>query len=259
MNNEYCVILEWSYTPTNYFEEPVVVSCEGGEIRIEEGTATARLEPKFYDAEHRTREELHEIVRRYFKAEQVMTHQVFTLEKPSVTKVHADGGRESTVFVDTVTLTMSTSSVDVVIIKANGTIVDTKKERLDRKRKFREACQQLRHDLVLRRMLASYGAAVKDPEDEFIHLYEIWEALKVRFDPRGKKPQKACEILGVDVTAGRRFESLTNDRRLRQSRHRGQHLDELRPATEKELGDARGLALEFIEGYVRWLNRERGV
>jgi len=253
MNNENHVLLEWSYTPANFFEEPVVISREGVEIHIDGGRATAKMEPESYDAEHRKREELHDFVRGYFKAEQVMTHHAFTLEKPSVTRVHADGRRDSAAFVDCVKFALIGNPVDFCITKADGTVVDTKKERLECKREFREACERLRHDWTLRRMIVSYGGAVNDPEDEFVHLYEIWDALKVRFDPKGRKPRKACEILGVDENAGSRFEALTNDRRLRQSRHRGQHLEELRDATAEELAEARGLARAFIEAYVRWL------
>lgn len=255
MSNEDYVLLEWSYTPEMFFEEPVVVSRKGVEIRIEGGTATAKLEPESYDAEHRTREELHEVVRGYFKAEQVMTHQAFTLEKPSVTKMHADGRRDRTVFVEGVTARISMDcKVDVVITRADGTVVDTRKERLDRNREFRELCEKWRNDWLLRRMLASYGAAVNDPEDEFVHLYEIRDALQVCFGKNMKRWP-----LNIDDDKYSRFEKLLNHREIRQSRHRGLRLRDLRDATATELEEARALAREFVEAYVRWLDGGRGV
>lgn len=56
MSNEDHILLEWSYTPEMFFEEPVVVSREGVEIRIEGGRATATVDPDVYDAKHRKRD-----------------------------------------------------------------------------------------------------------------------------------------------------------------------------------------------------------
>jgi hypothetical protein len=109
---------------------------------------------------------------------------------------------------------------------------------------------------VLRKMLDSYREAVGDPDKEFFHLYEIWDALKSRFDPKEKKPYKAETVLGLEKGTGGRFESLTNDRRLLQSRHRGQHLGELRSATPEELRKAREIALGLIQAYVQWADEK---
>ncbi len=253
MNNENHVLLEWSYTPANFFEEPVVVSYEGVEIHIDGGRVTAKVEPKSYDAEHRKREELHEVVRGYFKAEQVMTHQAFTLEKPSVTRVHADGRRDSAAFVDCAKFALIGNPVDFCITKADGTVEDTKKERLERKRDFREVCERLREDSLLRRMLASYEGAVNDPEDEFVHLYEIREALQTHFG--GENLAKAT--LGLTNAQWKPLGHIADGKPLSQGRHRGAYLEPLRQATGEELRKAREIARGLIEAYVRWLDREK--
>lgn len=252
MNNEEHILLEWGYTPERFFEEPVVVSHEGIEIHIEGGRATAKMEPKVYSSTHIKRDELHELVKGYFRAEQVITHQAFTLEKPSVVRVRADGRRDINVFVGGVEFVAIVDSVDFRITKADGTIVDTRKERLERKREFREACERLRYDWVLRRMLASYGGAVNDPEDELIHLYEVRDALSTHF----KSSDGARKKLGIPKKEWNRLGEMANTMPLRQGRHRGEH-DELRDAMAGELEEARGLAREFIEAYVRWLDGGR--
>ena len=43
------VILEWQYTPANFFEEPVVIPGPDYEIRIEGGEARATVAPEAYD------------------------------------------------------------------------------------------------------------------------------------------------------------------------------------------------------------------
>jgi hypothetical protein len=250
MNSEDYVLLEWRYTPTMFFEELVVVSREGVEIRIEGGRATARVAPEVYGVEHKKRDELHEEIREYFKAEQVMTHQGFTLERPSVTRVYADGRRVTERYLEPVSARFCvTCSIDAVITKADGTVVDTRKERLDGKRAFRDACARVRDDWVLRRMLASYGGAVNDPEDELIHLYEVRDTLTTYF----KGSDNVRKTLCVGKKRWSRLGEIANTMPLRQGRHRGEH-DELRDATASELAEARGLAREFIEAYVRWLD-----
>ena len=138
---------------------------------------------------------------------------------------------------------------------AGNVVRDTRRERLDRERAFREAVARvLPRDPLLRKMLLSYQGAVGDAGNEFFHLFEILEALKTRF----RSDAKAQAALGIEPTAWSRFFALTNDRRFQQSRHRGQQLAELRKATPAELEEARGIARELIEAYVRWAERVEG-
>jgi hypothetical protein len=61
------VILEWRYTPANFFEEPIPpISRDDYEIRIENGVATATVAPEAYDEEHKKRDELHDVVEARF-------------------------------------------------------------------------------------------------------------------------------------------------------------------------------------------------
>lgn len=94
--------------------------------------------------------------------------------------------------------------------------------------------------------MESYEGAVNDTEDELIYLYEVRDALSTHF----KSSDKARMKLGIPKKKWNRLGEMANTMPLRQGRHRGEH-DELRDATAEELEEARGLAREFIEAYVR--------
>lgn len=177
-----------------------------------------------------------------------MTHQAFTLEKHSVTRVDADGRQGRTVFLECRAFVVIGDSVDFRITKADGSVVrDTRKERVDRNRKFRDVCGRLlMSDILLGKLMESYEGAVNDTEDELIYLYEVRDALSTHF----KSSDKARMKLGIPKKKWNRLGEMANTMPLRQGRHRGEH-DELRDATAEELEEARGLAREFIEAYVR--------
>jgi hypothetical protein len=99
MSDEDYVLLEWSYTPTDYFEEPIYQWREDCEIHIEGGCATVTVDPDAYDAEHKKRDELHEVVDGYFRAVQVTTHRAYELSKPTMSRACPDELLESPVTV----------------------------------------------------------------------------------------------------------------------------------------------------------------
>lgn len=110
---------------------------------------------------------------------------------------------------------------------------------------------------TLRLMLRSYKAAVDDPRDEFTHLYEIRDALLVRF---GFKHKAAGQALRYSEDEWKnlwdKFTSMCNDPSVRQARHRGKGVANLQDATAKELEFARGFASSLIERYVRYLEAQ---
>jgi pimeloyl-ACP methyl ester carboxylesterase len=89
----------------------------------------------------------------------------------------------------------------------------------------------------------SFNALGKDPDNELVHLYEIRDALTERLpDARTK--------LGITRSEWSRFGQLANDEPLRQGRHRGTNVGNLRDATEGELQEARRIARKMIEAYL---------
>ena len=88
-------------------------------------------------------------------------------------------------------------------------------------------------------------ASVRDPANELVYLYEIRDALSVKFgSDRG-----ARIALAITSSQWSRLGQLCNDEPLRQGRHRGKTRVALRDASEDELFEALRLVGNF--GYLR--------
>jgi hypothetical protein len=250
MNKNDAVILEWRYTPKDFFEETIDIQRDDCEIRIADGRVTATVAPDQYNKGHKKRDELHEFVEVYFRSVQLFTHQSFAIPKPGMSRVHPDGRRDVTVFPETLHLKMKVNDVDVVVTDADGNIVtDSKRERIEAEKKLAEAIGRIgQADPILIKLLDSYRAAVEDPDDELVHLYEIRDALFAHFNCDAR----ARSALGISYTDWKRLGKLANEEPIREGRHRGKSRVPLRKATPKELGEARNLARQLIEAYVRY-------
>lgn len=107
-------------------------------------------------------------------------------------------------------------------------------------------------DKLVESILSFYKTSVHDPSNELIHLYDIWEALKTRFDGQSA----VLTALGVSDSDRRALGKLANDEPIRQGRHRGAKISDLRDATEAELDEARKIARIMIEAYLRYLESQ---
>lgn len=110
-------------------------------------------------------------------------------------------------------------------------------------------------DPIVRRMLESFDAALRYPGSELVYLYELWDELQTKFR-RNKNAQKA---LGISRPARSSLTYLANEELLNQGRHRGQHAGKLREATTSELDEARKIAREMIEKYLKYLDEQQKV
>lgn len=73
-------------------------------------------------------------------------------------------------------------SLDIQLTDKDGNIVsDSKKDRIEKKMNLAELVATHHADIVLTALLKSHEAAVHDPNNELVHLYEIREALSQRF------------------------------------------------------------------------------
>ena len=100
-------------------------------------------------------------------------------------------------------------------------------------------------------LLNSYKAAVNDPNNELVHLYEIRDTLSRKFG--GKNA--ACQQINISATQFSRLGLLADKEPLRQGRHRGKNPGALRDATEAELTEARNIARQFVAAYLEYLER----
>jgi hypothetical protein len=101
-------------------------------------------------------------------------------------------------------------------------------------------------------MLSFYKNAINDPDNELVHLFDVWEALAERFGG-----QRDAQIaLGINKSECSKLGRLANNEPIFQGRHRGKKVGELRQATETELEEARGVARKMIKAYLHYLESQ---
>jgi hypothetical protein len=244
-------LLEWTFTPADYFEEPVDFTCELCSIHVENGKAKARVSSARYPADHSARNQLHAELDARFMGAQVLSHNPYTLSKPNLSRLHPDGRKDAWVFPDAATLVISGSTVDFVHRGANGNVIrDSKRERINARIELSQLAARYVTDAAANAILRSYAAAVNDPRNELVHLYEIRDSLSQHFGGE----LAATSAVGISAVQWSRLGQLANNEPLTQGRHRGKQLGALRDATASELSEAREIARRMIEGYLRHLH-----
>ncbi len=244
--------LQWDYKPDSYFEAPFSrdvpglyrLDVEQGKVRMTLIDASPSLDATFLEEAERS-------VRVVFDAMQVVTHQPYELSGPKCHHFTGDGKESVVVYLKGVMAGSAVMRGDLTIKDASGRVVhDSKAERIARQRAFVEAVSKYENDKLLAALRTSYCAAVKDPSDEFVHLYEVRDALARRFGG----DHKARRILGIVRGSWSQIGYLAGEARLSQGRHRGDSLGATRPATAEELDEARTLTRSLIEAYIRYLD-----
>jgi len=243
--------LEWKYKPESYFEEPIHIKDEGFEVSISNGIAFAKIDPSFQSKNPEIKEYLTRCIESRLQAVQIMSHRDFTLSKPSRSDLRDDGTKNIFLEVEPIVMKVSLRTVDLMVRDKDGNIAsDTKQERLDKQKWFSGAVAKYRGvDGTLDRMLKSYQVAVKDPNNELVHLYEIRDALSSRF---GNK-KNAMKHLSISNKEWDIIGNLANLQPLEEGRHRGKAAGRLRPAENHELEKARKSVSNMVEKYLFFL------
>lgn len=246
------VVLEWTFSPPNYFEAPIEVSRDDHTLTIVDGKAEARIDSEVFDANPSLRQTLHDALNDRFLGVQVLSHSPYELSRPTMTRVYPDGRRDLFLEAETGRMVIMGHPVDIQIRDTEGkVVVDSKRDRIEKKRAISElASTYCASDETLASLLRSYHAAVRDPNDELVHLYEIREALSAEFG--GEEAVRSA--LGISSSDWSRLGQLCNSDPLRQGRHRGKTRGALRDASEAELTEARGIARAMTEAYLRHLD-----
>jgi hypothetical protein len=191
---------------------------------------------------------LHAEVDARFLAAQVLSHKPYTLSKPNLSKLYPDGRKDAWAFAEGATAVVSGGTVDFVLRDADGNVIhDTRRERIDERIGLAELAARYISDSVANALLRSYAAAVNDPRNELVHLYEIRDALSEHFGGESA----ATSAVGVSGTQWSRLGQLANSEPFTQGRHRGKQLGSLRDAAASELSEAREIARRMVEGYLR--------
>lgn len=252
---EEIVVLECTYSPSDYFEETIEIRGEGYKAVVAEGKVTTHVRPDIYAANPGFREEVEESINAHFLGAQLVTQKPFMLSKISTAShFHADGRKDVAVFVQPAVAIAIGCTVDFVHKDRDGNVkYDSRKARVEKKKALGElTAKYYRSDPVARSVLNSSKAAADDPDHSLVHLYEIRDALAKRF--RGESA--ACNSLGISVEGWERLGKLANSEPLKEGRHRGKFISGLRNATKSEVTEAWTIACELIEEYLRYLERQ---
>ncbi len=247
------VVLEWTFSPPDYFEDRIDLKRDNYEMVIDRGKVEARIRPEVYDKIPSTRDDLCVALNDRFLGVQLLTHRPYELSKASMYRLHPDGRKDITVFVEPLVVELSMGAPDIIVKDKDGNVIsDSRKDRIEKKKELADLAEKYRRiDPTAASLLQSYQAAVNDPNNELVHLFEIRDAVSKKFGGESA----ARDALKISSTQWSRFGHLANDEPLKQSRHRGKSPGTLRDATETELMEARNIARRLVEAYLEYLER----
>lgn len=241
--------IEWSYSPTDFFEDDLVVEKYDYHLTISSGKIVASISPNAGDPRSNLEEHINDELHAMFVGVQLSSHEPYTLSNPSV---HHKDDNGRTVYLETVSVSAkATVSADFRITDKDGNITfDSKAARIEEKHEFASlAAKHSQSDALVRTLLSSYKGAVSDPSNELVHLYEIRDALSKAFS--GKR--EALSNLGIANSDWQELGRLANDSPFHQGRHRGKVTSGLQDASKDDLNTARRIAKEMIVAYLKYL------
>jgi hypothetical protein len=236
--------LEWGYEPGDLFEAQCSFILESGTLTVENGKACLRLKISNDPVTAETREAVSAQVTTVFDARRFLVHRAYTIRGPHVIQHQEDGKRHIAVILEGVQAKVTGGSLDFIATNAMGQVVsDSKADRLISHHAFvSDLAPKAAKSPLLASLLRSYGAAVSDPSDELVYLYEIRDALFSHFGDE----QSACHALDITKQEWKELGRLANVEPLLEGRHRGQHIQGSRPANQEELAAARSAAKLLI-------------
>jgi hypothetical protein len=253
---EETIVLEWSYTPPHYFEGTVPTNRGLYELEIQDGRIKATFPATFYDNDPGIPEVIYRDVNDMFMGIQVVSHEPYNLSRYAIYRDYPDGRRDATIIPNTILNTSVLFPPDIQVRDADGNVVfDSKQDRIQEKLRVAELSSKYRKsNPVVASIFSSYDAAVDDPDNELVHLYEVRDALVHEFGN-----EKAVQsTLGITPADWSRFGRPANADPLRQGRHTGKNPGQLRDATAEELQEARRIVKQMILAYLEYLERTTG-
>lgn len=246
------VVLEWRFSPSDYFAIPIDISNQDYRLTITKGKAELKMNSAIYDADPSTCDALHYELESRFLGIQLLNHRAYELSSSTMTRVYPDGRRDYFMEVAPYNSQITAHGVDMTVRDKHSNIIDDPLgNRIEEEKKLADLVSTYRGtDQVLASLLKSYDAAVRNSNNELVHLYGIRNTLTNKFG----NEIATRSALGITSSDWFRFVQLCNTWPLRQGRHHGKCDRSLCDATEMELVDVCGIASTIIEGYIRYLD-----
>ena len=248
-------IISWRFLPPDYLEEPIYVKDHNYVLSSKEGEIESAITSESYDNAINIVNELSVSIKLRFLCEQIFRHENFEISEPSIFMQNPDGSKHYFLQAKPIEINVKITPIDIQIIDGNGIIkADSRRDRLAGKKDFERLVEKYgQTNEVLKSLLTSYHNAVLHPENEFIYLYEIRDALVKEFG----NEKNAVSAIGVSRNSFDDFRKLACSEPLTQGRHRGLNFGNIRPATKEELAKARTIAKNMIEGYLKYLENQK--
>ena len=251
-SNEEQIILKWKFNPPDFFEALYTSEEEDFKIEIDNGSINAKMSSFFYESQPDVRMEIYEKINDIFLGAQVVNFKPFSITNSTMHRFHSKGQKGTTIFLEPLVLNVNLSEfVDIKITDKNGNIVgNAKSDRIKSIKNITKLTIKFgRTDFIAASILKSFNNAVNDPANELVHLFEILESLRCRFE----NDKKIREDLDVSNNSIRDLHRLANDNCIKQGRHRGQNPSNLRSANSSEIRKARDIARKLIISYLEYL------
>jgi len=243
-------VIEWTFTPKDYFEESDHIKEKDYEMWIDAGSVKAEFLEKICKNRNKMLDKLHETLTNKFLIVQLHTHKAFELSNPRMYKLNPDGRKDYFIKLDTAVLKIRGGLADIKVTDKEGNIIaDTRRDRINKRKELFELVEKHKlADPIVKKILESYHNAVINPDNELVYLYEIWETIKGYFSDE----KKALKSLGLSKKELDKLTVLANSPEIKQGRHRGKQVGNARDATKKELEEARNVARKMFEGYSKY-------
>jgi hypothetical protein len=246
--------LRWGYSPPDLFEGPQSFQTQEGIFMFDGGHAALMLPTPMDPVPASTMNNAREALGAILVARQLRTRRVYRLNDAATIHQHSATGVSATITTGAGKLiaTGAALTADVAVVDSVSGEVSNNSGEMRRQADatfVATLAPKIARSPVLRALADIYQHAADDQQNELVHLYEIKDALASHF--QGLHLAKRA-FPGADThlsTLGR----LADNGPLREGRHRGRHLGQLRPATNEELNDARHAALELILGFASTL------
>jgi hypothetical protein len=238
--------LEWVYQPRDLFEVAYRYAGTECELVIESGRAVATLSVPQDPVDPQLEKRIMGHLEAVLLVRQLQVHRVYDLQGPRIYQ-HAGGRKNVAIRVGAAYVVVSGGQADFVHRDAAGNVLrDTKAERIaEHTAMLDSVAPKLALSSTLRGLLTSYSRSVSDPGNEFVHLYEIRDAIATHYGGE----QNACAVLNISRSEWRRLGVLANVEPIEQGRHRGEHVAGRRAATAAELEEARSIARRWIVAF----------
>lgn len=239
--------ITWRYNPASFFNEHFILLLNCGEFSAQNGNAMLKLKSDIDPTLPETFISIKDEVLAVFEIRQIIAHCSFELFSPQTIQYDSGGARSVSVNIMGIGCFALSGQSDIVITNADGIIViDTKAERLASEAEFiNDLSPKMMCSSTLRAIARSYGQAVRDPQNELVHLYEVRDAVAKYYGSESS----ARSALKISKKEWQTLGRLANEEPLRQGRHRGKKIVGLRPAAQSELTEARAITKNIIKAF----------